>query len=122
MSRSWNHLLLLSLLPDISSAVNIFASHYSGTINVLTLTGSGGAGYNLTLNNSLTVGGQPSWMTFDPSSRTIYSSDETGFGSAAITAVTVTTAGGLTLIGKENAPLGGVHNGLYGDGYAAHAH
>lgn len=121
MSKQWNS-LLLSLLLGIVSAVNLFASHYDGTVNVLTLETTGNGTYALTLNNSLDVGGQPSWMTFDSANRIIYSSDETGFGTAAITAVTATTDGGLTLTGKENAPLGGVHNALYGERYCAHAH
>ncbi|CAG8954272.1 hypothetical protein HYFRA_00005892 [Hymenoscyphus fraxineus] len=123
MSSKMNPLVLLSIFLDIVTAANIFVSHYQGTIQSLTLTPTSNGGYTLTTNSSANVGGQPSWMTFDPATRTIYSSDETGFGSASLTAVTAAANGGVSLVGKATGvTLGGVHNTLYGLGYIAVAH
>jgi 6-phosphogluconolactonase (cycloisomerase 2 family) len=118
-----NPLLLATVLLDLVGAINIFVSHYSGTVQTLTLTPKSDGSYSLVTNSTLTVGGQPSWMTFDPTSRTIYNSDETGSGSTSITAVSAATNGKLTLSGKAtSASVGGVHNTLYGSGYIAVAH
>lgn len=118
--------LLLGILPallDVASSANIFAAHYSGTINSLTLTSSSSGAYSLTLNSSLSIGGQPSWMTWDSASRTIYMPDETGWGSASSFAVSAATNGKFTLLGKATGlPLGGVANVVYGSGYIATAH
>lgn len=123
MSSRMNPLLLLSVLLYVVSAANIFVSHYQGTIQSLTLTPTSNGGYSLTTNSSTNVGGQPSWMTFDSASRIIYSSDETGSGSASLTAVTAAGNGGVSLAGKATGvTLGGVHNTLYGPGYIAVAH
>jgi hypothetical protein len=116
-------LLLATVLLDLVGAINIFVSHYSGTVQSLTLTPKSDGSYSLTANSSVTVGGQPSWMTFDPTSRTIYNSDETGGGSAILTSVLADTNGKLSLSGKATGvTLGGVSNTLYGPGYIAVAH
>src|SRR6187402_1853863 len=106
---------LLPALLEVARAANIFAAHYSGTVNTLTLSSTN----SLTLNTSLTIGGQPSWMTYDSSSRIIYVSDETSFGSGSISAVSAATNGHLSLLGKAPATGGGVANVLYGEGYVA---
>ncbi len=111
-------LVLLPALLEVADAANIFAAHYSGTVNTLTLTSSN----TLAVNTSLTIGGQPSWMTYDSSSRTIYVSDETTYGSGSISAVSAATNGKLSLLGKAAAPGGGVANTLYGGGYVAISH
>jgi len=107
--------IILSMWLEIASAANIFVSHYQGTVQSLTLTEDGG-NYTLTQNSSLTLGGQPSWITFDSFSRTIYAADETGYGSAFVWAVSAAADGSLSQIGKASAPLGSVHNTLYGNG------
>jgi 6-phosphogluconolactonase (cycloisomerase 2 family) len=121
MSPSFRPIALLSAWLEIASAANIFVSHYQGTIASLTLTGSG-TSYTLAQNSSLTVGGQPSWLTWDSASRTLYAGDETGSGSASVWSVAAATNGKLTQSGKASAPLGSVHNALYGNGYLAQAH
>ncbi|KAK0115651.1 hypothetical protein ONS95_000079 [Cadophora gregata] len=119
----YNLLAILSALLGIAAGANIFAAHYSGTVNSLTLTSTSNGAYSLALNSSLSIGGQPSWMTWDSSSRTIYLPDETGFGTASSFAVSAATNGRLTLLGKATGvPLGGVANVLYGSGYIATAH
>ena len=113
--------VFLSAWLEIAFAANILVSHYQGTVQSLTLIETGDS-YTLTANSSVSLGGQPSWMTFDSSSRTIYASDEMGFGSASVWAVSVAADGTLSQIGKASAPLGSVHNTLYGNGYLAQAH
>ncbi|KAG9238730.1 Lactonase, 7-bladed beta-propeller-domain-containing protein [Amylocarpus encephaloides] len=109
-------------LVDLVTAANIFVSHYTGTVQSLTLKESGG-GYTLVSNGSVNVGGQPSWMTYDRDTRTIYNTDETGFGSGILTAVSAAPGGGMSLSGKATGVmLGGVHSTLYGPGYLAVAH
>ncbi|CZR55570.1 uncharacterized protein PAC_05458 [Phialocephala subalpina] len=113
---------LLSALVQTGNAANIFVSHYSGTIYSLTLTGSGSS-YTLTQNSTVAIGGQPSWMTFNSTTRELYVSDETGSGSAQVASVSAATNGGLKLSGKASAPLGAVANVQYGGGnYLASAH
>jgi 6-phosphogluconolactonase (cycloisomerase 2 family) len=116
-------LLLATVLLDLVGAINIFVSHYQGTVQTLTLTPQSDGSYSLETNGTVTVGGQPSWMTFDPESRTIYNSDETGWGSGTLTSVSAAADGSLSLSGKATGvAVGGVHNTLYGDGYIAVAH
>ncbi|TVY84604.1 putative 6-phosphogluconolactonase [Lachnellula suecica] len=121
MSRALRSLVLLSAWLDIASAANIFVSHYQGTVQSLSLNQNGGR-YTLTANGTVTLGGQPSWLTFDSANRILYVADETGYGTASIWSVAANINGGLTQTGKATAPLGSVHNVLYGDGYIASAH
>ncbi|KAH8599584.1 Lactonase, 7-bladed beta-propeller-domain-containing protein [Bisporella sp. PMI_857] len=102
-----------------SNCANIFVSHYSGTVNTLTFSP---ATNSLTLNSSLRIGGQPSWLHWDLASRTLYAPDETSFGSGSLTAVSAANDGKLSQIGKSTAPLGAVACVLYGGGYIAIAH
>lgn len=109
---------MLSALLSTGNAANIFVSHYSGTVYSLTLTGS-----TLSQNSTVQLGGQPSWMTFNSTDRTLYVSDETGYGSASVWSVAAATTGGLKQTGKASAPLGAVANVQYGSGkYLASAH
>jgi len=114
--------LLASLLQYVSrgDALNIFVTHYTGTVNTLTFNPTTNA---LTTNSSVTIGGQPSWMHWDSATRMIYTSDETSFGSASVNAVSAAANGGLVSAGKASAPLGGVACSLYGNGgYVSIAH
>ena len=104
-------------------ASNLFVSHYSGTVNTLTLTESLNGSYSLKLNTSLTTCGyQPSWLTYNSSIRTLYCTDEFGFGTATLISISAATNGSLTQLVKVTAMTGGVANGLYGNGYIAIAH
>lgn len=116
-------LVALPLLSLVKAA-NIFVSHYSGTITNLNFNSASDGTYSLSTNSSVTIGGQPSWMTWDSESRAIYASDETSYiGSGSLSAVSAATNGGLTLLAKATAAGGGVANTLYGNkGYVAIAH
>jgi 6-phosphogluconolactonase (cycloisomerase 2 family) len=74
------------------------------------------------LTKSLTLGGQPTWMTWNSTSRTIYVSDES-YASGYVAAVSAGTDGSLTLQGKAPATAQAVANCQYGNGgYIAVAH
>ncbi|KAH8654526.1 Lactonase, 7-bladed beta-propeller-domain-containing protein [Tricladium varicosporioides] len=120
MSFRINPLVLVTGLVELTAAANLFVSHYTGTIYSLTLTGSGSS-YTLTQNSTVTVPGQPSWMTYDSENRIIYNSDE-GSNGVQISSVSATTNGKMTLTGKAASPSSGVHNALYGNGFLAVAH
>jgi hypothetical protein len=115
--------LAISALGGTISAVNLFVSHFSGNIVTLSLTANGGS-YSLTQSSTLSVGGQPSWITYDPSTRTIYVSDEMGYQSAYLTALSASSSGVLSVSGKTtNITFGAVASGLYGGGnFIANAH
>lgn len=115
------HFTILPSLLRTCFAANIFVSHYQGTISSLTFNT---ATNELTANSSLAIGGQPSWMSWNPTTQTIYVADETAyFGSGSLTAVSAAANGGLTQLAKATAPQGAVANVLYGNGdYIASAH
>jgi 6-phosphogluconolactonase (cycloisomerase 2 family) len=112
---------LLSALLDAACAINIFVSHYQGTVQSLTLTPTSGGGYTLVSNGTVTIGGQPSWMTYDSANRIIYVADE-NTPTGGITSITAAPDGSLKQLGHVSAPGGGVANVLYGGGYIATAH
>jgi 6-phosphogluconolactonase (cycloisomerase 2 family) len=121
--RFSHQLLGLLGLSHPALSANIFVAHYTGIISTLTLAQNSRGTYDLHQNSTLTIGGQPSWLTFDEATRTLYSSDESGFGTAYVTAVLAAKNGGLTLAGKTTAATGGaVANTLYGNGFLANAH
>lgn len=117
--------LVIVLFSHLSSthAANIFVSHYSGTITNLNFDLGVGGNYSLSINSTVTIGGQPSWITFDSASRIIYASDESTLGGGSLTALSAATDGSLTQLAKAAAVGGGVANVIYGnDGYIAIAH
>ena len=71
-------------------------------------------------NSSVTTGGQPSWLTWDPVNRNLYAPDESNSGG--IYSVAAAANGGLKNTGHGSAPASGVANALYGGGnYIAQA-
>jgi 6-phosphogluconolactonase (cycloisomerase 2 family) len=113
-------LWMLPALLDAVCAINIFVSHYQGTVQSLTLTPTSG-GYTLTTNGTVTIGGQPSCLIFDSANRVLYVSDEGNNGS--LISVTAATDGGLKQLGHCSAPGGAVANVLYGNkGHVASVH
>lgn len=107
-------LFLVGLIPSVLST-NLYATHYSGTVSVLSLTTSGSS-YNLnTVSTLKACGSQPSWLTFDWSKRVLYCSDESGSGGT-LTAFNVAYGGALTQTSKVGGVNSGVHSTLYGNG------
>ena len=77
----------------------------------------------MTANSSLYVGAQPSWLTFNSTTRTLWVSDEY-WGSASIFTVNAARNGALTQASKTPAAVNGaVASGQYGAGkFLASAH
>lgn len=114
-------LLSFALAPGASYAASLYASHYSGTVNLLTFDESTGS---LSLTQSLNACGTlPAWLTWDSTNKKLYCTDENFYGSTA--SISELSAGSdmrLTVDAKATTPSGGVANVLYGDGYIAIAH
>lgn len=115
------------LLPYLVTAEYLFVSHYTGYIYTLSLTEDGNSSYSLSTSSSIHGGGQqPSWLTWDAANRILYSADEVGVGNGSISSFLAAPDGTLTLTGKASAPVGAVHNVLYGGtdgkGFIASAH
>ncbi|EMD89139.1 hypothetical protein COCC4DRAFT_169272 [Bipolaris maydis ATCC 48331] len=116
--------LLLPLFGSVASAANLWASHYSGTLNYLTFSGN-----SLTLSGSTPTGNNlPSWLTYDHAGKAIYVADEifTGQSGGNLVSFAVGNNGTLSSQRKGPTPQGVVATALYGgsDGrsFIANAH
>ncbi|KAJ8112639.1 hypothetical protein OPT61_g5035 [Boeremia exigua] len=116
------------LFPLISGAVattNLYAAHYSGTINHLTFDNG-----SLTLVKSEETGQTlPSWITYDSVGKKLYVPDENFVDPAShaeLVSYSVGANGALTKAGTTKTPRGGVSTVLYGGkndrGFIANAH
>ncbi|RMZ71686.1 6-phosphogluconolactonase [Pyrenophora seminiperda CCB06] len=119
-----SHPLLLPLFGTVASAANLWASHYSGTINYLTFSGN-----NLALSSSSSTGNRlPSWLTYDDAGKGLYISDENFYGSSGgtLTSWSIGNNGSMKSAGTVPTPQGVVATALYGgsDGksFVANAH
>jgi hypothetical protein len=119
-----SHSLLLPLFGSVTSAANLWATHYSGTINYLTFSGN-----SLTLSSSTSTGNKlPSWITYDSAGKALYIPDEVFYGASGgnLASFAIGTNGSLTATGKGSTPLGVVATALYGGadgkGFIANAH
>ncbi|KAF1828415.1 3-carboxy-cis,cis-mucoante lactonizing enzyme [Decorospora gaudefroyi] len=119
-----SHTFLLPLFASAASAANLWAAHYSRTINYLTFNGS-----SLTLSSSTATGNLlPSWITYDSIGKALYIPDEVFYGATggSIVSFAIGTNGRLTATGNGSTPLGAVATALYGgaDGksFIANAH
>jgi hypothetical protein len=116
--------LLLPLFGSVASAANLWATHYSGSINYLTFTGK-----SLTLTSSTKTGNNlPSWITYDSAGQKLYIPDEVfqGPSTGSLASFSIGNNGTLTANGKGTTPQGVVATALYGgaDGksFIANAH
>jgi 6-phosphogluconolactonase (cycloisomerase 2 family) len=127
-------LALLSFGLASATATKLYATHYSTkSVYTLSLDRASDGSYALTQASSLeTCGTYPSWITFDPATRTLYCSDEYGWkneyesANGSLTALAADENGLLSEIAVTGtAPGSGVHNVIYeGEGgqYLAVAH
>lgn len=104
-----NSLLLLWLAPANALSAILYATHYSGTLSVLSLT-----------NSSLTVvsseencGSAPSWVTFDSVNQVLYCVDELNQGGS-VNAFDVDAEGALMATASARLLGNPVHSALYG--------
>ncbi|CAN9100490.1 unnamed protein product [Alternaria alternata] len=119
-----SHSLLLPLFGSAASAANLWATHYSGTINYLSFENNA-----LTLSKSSPTGNNlPSWITYDNAGKALYIPDEVFYGASGgnLVSFAVGNNGTVTAGGKGSTPLGVVATALYGgaDGksFIANAH
>lgn len=117
-----SHHFLIPLFGGVATAANLYASHYSGTINLLAFSGS-----SLTLTSSTKSGNSmPSWLTYDSAGKALYVPDENYGSTGTLTSFSIGSNGALTQSGKATAPGGAVANCVYGgsDGrsFIANAH
>lgn len=114
---------LVSLFGGLASAANLYATHYSGTVNYLTFDGS-----SLSLTTSTRTGNTlPSWITYDGPGKALYIPDENFYGQAGtLVSFSIGANGALTATGKATTPQGVVATCLYGGadgkGFIANAH
>lgn len=130
------HAPLLSLLtlttaslqqtPPRSAPTHLWATHYNGNVYTLAFNGR-----NLSLaDTAKTCGAMPSWLTFDPDTRTVYCSDEDGTANpsthGSLWAYHAGQDGSLHQIAKTDTVGGGVNSVIYeggkGEKYLAIAH
>lgn len=117
--------LLLPLFGGAASAANLWATHYSGTVNYLTFSGN-----SLTLSKSTSTGNNklPSWITYDSAGKALYVPDETFYGASGgnLVSFAIGNDGALTSTGSAPTPMGVVASTLYGGsdgkGFIANAH
>ncbi|KAK5635679.1 hypothetical protein RRF57_011391 [Xylaria bambusicola] len=98
-------------LPAHVLGVNLLASHYTGKIYSLSFNNG-----TLTVNPSPTsVGTFPAWLGLDTSggAKTVYSVDESWYGSGVLASFTVGANGALTQTGRLTSSGASVHGTPY---------
>lgn len=115
---------LVPLFGGFATAQNLYATHYSGTVNYLTFSGS-----SLALTSSTKTGNTlPSWITYDGPGKALYIPDENfiGMNGGSLVSFSIGANGALTSTGKVSTPQGVVATTLYGGsdgkGFIANAH
>ncbi|KFY26707.1 hypothetical protein V493_03921 [Pseudogymnoascus sp. VKM F-4281 (FW-2241)] len=104
-----NSLLLLGLAPANALGAILYATHYSGTLSVLSLTDS-----SLTVVSSEeNCGPGPSWVTFDSANQVLYCVDELNAGGS-LNAFDTDAEGALTATASAKLLGNPVHSTLYG--------
>ena len=117
-----SHPLFFSYFGTLAAAANLYASHYSGTVNYLTF-----ADTSLTLTTSTKSGNSlPSWLVYDGPGKALYVCDESMQMPGTMTSFSIGANGALTPSGKVTTPAGNVASTLYGGedgkGFMANAH
>ncbi|KAF2007003.1 3-carboxy-cis,cis-mucoante lactonizing enzyme [Amniculicola lignicola CBS 123094] len=103
--------ILVPFFGSFATAVNLYATHYSGNVNLLSFSGSA-----LSLTSTTKTGNiLPSWITYDGPGKALYIPDETWTGqSVNLVSFAIGANGALTPSGKVSTPIGIVHSTLYG--------
>jgi 6-phosphogluconolactonase (cycloisomerase 2 family) len=110
-----SRVVALGLIPDAALGAHLLASHYTGRIHSLTLTGSEAGNASLTVGGSANgCGGMPAWLQLDADTGTLYCVDESWFGTGFAASFAVTDDGSLALAGQAPTTGSSVHSTLYG--------
>lgn len=101
-------------MAPLTSAANLLVSHFSGGVYSLTYGSN-----NLTISSSTTgCGGQPSWITYDSASTSLYCFDESGgyanSPGGVVSSYKIGSNAAATLSGTAKTSGGEVHGWLYG--------
>jgi len=111
--------------PGSSSKAILWATHYDGTLSTLTFTVSGSAYSLVSSSKQTTCGTQPSWLTYDATTSTLYCLDEY-YISGQLFSYAVGSSGIPSQTSKVTTVANGLHSTLYGGsngkGYIAIAH
>lgn len=107
------YFLLLGISPAYSLGAVLYATHYTGTLSVLSLTIQGSTSRLSVVSSKKTCGSQPSWLTLDSANRVLYCLDEADDG-ATLNAYAASSSGALTQSAKIRIAGGAVHSTLYG--------
>ncbi|KAB5523984.1 Lactonase, 7-bladed beta-propeller-domain-containing protein [Coniochaeta sp. 2T2.1] len=108
----------LALLPTASSATLLYVASYSGTVTILNLTATTSGSPSLqSVAFSPGCGPNPSWLTLDKATSTLYCLNE-GLSSpnGSLASFGTSTNGVLTLKSNVTTPLGPVSAVIYGNG------
>ncbi|KAJ3566770.1 hypothetical protein NPX13_g7012 [Xylaria arbuscula] len=100
-------------LPAHVLGVNLLASHYTGKIYSLSYNNG-----SLTVNPSATsIGTLPAWLGLDTTggAKTIYSVDESWYGSGVLASFTLGANGSLAKTGSLTSSGASVHGTPYAD-------
>ncbi|KFY90621.1 hypothetical protein V500_05085 [Pseudogymnoascus sp. VKM F-4518 (FW-2643)] len=107
------YFLLLGIAPAYSLGAVLYATHYTGTLSVLSLTTQGSTSRLSVVSSKKTCGSQPSWLTLDSANRVLYCLDEADDG-ATLNAYAASPSGALTQSAQIRIAGGAVHSTLYG--------
>jgi len=112
-------LLSLCAAAPIVLATNLFVASYAGNITTLSLTEHNGTYTLATVAENNGCAPNPSWLTQDPSRRTLYCLDE-GLDvlNGTLSSFTIARNGSLSLVEKQETIKGPVSGAIYG-GYTA---
>lgn len=102
-------LSFLTLFSPLVAGVNLYTTHYTGNVYTLSFTTSGSTS-NLSITASPKLCGvQPSWLTLDASTRTLYCLDESNTAGQLSSISAPANGGALT----QNSKVGTIGNGLF---------
>lgn len=115
--------LLLPLFGGVACAANLWATHFSGTVNYLTFNGNSLALTSSTKTNNAIA----SWITYDNATKALYIPDESyNQNGGSLVSFSIGNNGALTSTGKGSTPQSGVASALYGGsdgkGFVASVH
>lgn len=108
--------LLLCRFIGTAEAASLYASHYSGAVHTLSFTNTSSTAYTLSDAQSIKggCGTLPAWLTYEPTTNSVYCSDEVFQGTGSVSSFSASADGRLTSSGKATALYGAVANTLYG--------
>jgi 6-phosphogluconolactonase (cycloisomerase 2 family) len=106
----------LALLPSASSATMLYAASYAGTVTTLNLTTATSAQPSLeSVASSGGCGPNPSWLTLDKATSTLYCLNEgLTAPNGSLASLHTSPNGALTPLSNITTPLGPVSGAIYG--------